>query len=301
MYDGLIYIVARMDIREQQDIGVPLNLTVCGALVLCRLGINGQVQGKGAVHNAAGDLARLAHTGQFRGVHSDGHLGIHHLHRRQRSHLGAGDSAGSGHGYCIVDNIYFVLQSRIGDKSHIRQEQKLVDTRHFENGHMRQRIAGAQTYFLIQYALQEILGIYQALHIHVYHAFMGQLHCLQRRLGHIRLINNLKALQVHVHLCGNGADLGLIAHQNGVRNTPLFCLPDCVQHRLVLSRRHGHLLHTALVYLFDNIIESHVRFLSCGPYAWGEASLQSPSDRNPISFFLSLRRAVTLPKPLSLK
>ena len=93
---------------------------------------------------------------------------------------------------------------------------------------------------------------------------MGQLHRFQCRLGHIRLVNNLIITQIHIHLRRDLTDLGLVAYQNGICNALLLGLPYCAQHRLVLSGRHSHLFHTALVYFVDDIIESHVRFLSCG-------------------------------------
>ena len=57
MYDCFVYQVAGMDIREQQYICIPLNLTVGCALMLGCLGIDRQVKRQRSVYDTAGDLS----------------------------------------------------------------------------------------------------------------------------------------------------------------------------------------------------------------------------------------------------
>ena len=68
-----------MDIREQQYICIPLNLTVGCALMLGCLGIDRQVKRQRSVYDTAGDLSFFAHLSQFCRIYGNGHLGIYNL------------------------------------------------------------------------------------------------------------------------------------------------------------------------------------------------------------------------------
>ena len=58
-----------------------------------------------------------------------------------------------GHLYGIFNDMYLVLQGRIGHEGHVREEQKLFDAGNVEHAHMGKRIAGPKAHFLVQNAL----------------------------------------------------------------------------------------------------------------------------------------------------
>ena len=122
---------------------------------------------------------------------------------------------------------------------------------------MAQRLAGAQARLFVQDALQEGLGIQQALHVHVGLAVMGQLHGLQRRGGLVRLVDDAVVAQVHVQLGGDLADGGLVAHQDRVGNAPLVGLVHRFQHGVVLGRGHGQPLFAAGTHFCNQVIKIH--------------------------------------------
>ena len=51
------------------------------------------------------------------------------------------------------NDMYLVLQGRIGHEGHVREEQKLFDAGNVEHAHMGKRIAGPKAHFLVQNAL----------------------------------------------------------------------------------------------------------------------------------------------------
>ena len=153
MNDGLVDQIAGMDIREQQNVGVALDLAVRRALMLCSLRIDGQIQRKRSVHDASGDFAFFIHFGQFRSLYGDGHLGIDHLHGGKRSHLRIGNAAGMGYLYGVFDDMYLVLQRGIGHEGHVREEQKLFDAGNIKYAYMGKRMAGPKANLLVENAL----------------------------------------------------------------------------------------------------------------------------------------------------
>ena len=198
MYNGFVYQVARMDIREKQHICIALDLPVGGPFVLCRFCVYGKVKRERSVYDTARNLTLFAHFCQLSRIHRGRHLGIYHLHRCQRRHLGHIHAAGIAHRNRILDDIDLVLQRRIGHEGHICQKQKPVNAGNLKYAYMGQRIACAQAHFLVQHALQEILGVNQSLHVHVSPAVMCQFHRLQGSCNDVRLINDLIAGQIHI-------------------------------------------------------------------------------------------------------
>ena len=136
MYDCLVDKVSCVDIGEEQHIRISLNLSVGRCLMLCSLRIDRQIKGKWSVYDAVRDLTLFAHLCQFRRFHGDRHLRVYHLDCCQRSHLGIPDAAGITYRDRILDDIYLILQCRIGHKRNIRQEQKSVDAGNVKYAHM---------------------------------------------------------------------------------------------------------------------------------------------------------------------
>ena len=126
-----------------------------------------------------------------------------------------------GNGDGVLDDMYLILQRRVGHEGDVGQEQQLLNALDLKHSHMRQRIAGAQTDFLVQHALEEGLGVQQALHVHVGHAVVGQLDGLEGGLHLVRLVDDLIVGEVDVQLGCDLADGSLIADQNGVGNALL--------------------------------------------------------------------------------
>ncbi len=75
----------------------------------------------------------------------------------------------------------------VGHKGNVGQEQQLLDALDLEHGDVGQRVLPVRrpTSF-VQHALEEGLGVQQALHVHVGHAVMGQLDGLQAKPGPCR-------------------------------------------------------------------------------------------------------------------
>ena len=257
MDQGLVDQVAGLNVGEQQDVGMAGGRTVLGALVPCGFGVDGDVHGQGAVHHAAGDLALGVHLAQLVRVHGAGHLGVDHFDSGQRRDLGALHAAGMGHGHGVLDDVDLVLQGGVGHKGHVAQEQQLLDALDLKYGHMGQGLAGAQAHFLVQHALQEGLGVQQALHVHIGHAVVGQLDGGQRSLDLVGLVDDLVAGQVDGKLRGDLADGGFVAHQDGVRDALLAGRVNGFQNGVVLSGGHGQLLLAAGFYFCDQVLKIH--------------------------------------------
>ena len=230
---------------------------VLGTFVVGGFGVDGDIHGQGAVHNAAGDLALGVHLAQFVSIHGAGHLGVDDFNGGQGSNLRALDTAGMGDSDRVLDDMYFILQGGVGHKGNIGQEQQLLNTLDLEHGNMGQGVAGAQADFLIQHALQEGLGIQQALHVHVGHAIVGQLDGFQRSLDLVGLVDDLVVGQVDVQLRGDLADGGFIAHQDGIGNTLLMGSVYGLQNGIVLGGGNGQLLLAAGLYFSDQVLKIH--------------------------------------------
>src|SRR5699024_1862515 len=125
------------------------------------------------------------------------------------------------------DDVDLVLQGGVGHEGDVGQEQQLLDALDLKHRHVGQGLAGAQAHFLVQHALQEGLGVQQALHVHIGDAVVGQLDGGQRSLDLVGLVDDLVAAQVDVKFRGDLADGGLVAHQDGVgedrKSTRLNC------------------------------------------------------------------------------
>ena len=119
MYDGLIDQISRMNVGEEQDIGISLDFAVSSAFMLCSLGINGKIKRERTVDHAVSDLSFRTHSGKLSGFHCCGHLGIYYLDSGQRSDFRAVDAACFCYGECIFDDVHFIFQSGIGHKCDI--------------------------------------------------------------------------------------------------------------------------------------------------------------------------------------
>ena len=230
---------------------------VLGTLVVGSLGINGNVHRKGTVNDTAGDLALGIHLAQLVGIDGAGHLRVDDLNGGQRRDLGALDAAGMGNGDGVLDDMYLILQRRVGHEGDVGQEQQLLNALDLKHSHMRQRVAGAQTDFLVQHALEEGLGVQQALHVHVGHAVVGQLDGLEGGLHLVRLVDDLIVGEVDVQLGCDLADGSLIADQNGVGNALLVGGVDSLQNSVILGGGHGQLLLAAGLYFRDQVLKIH--------------------------------------------
>ena len=230
---------------------------VLGTLVVGGFGIDGDVHGQGAVDDAAGDLALGVHLAQLVGIHGAGHLGVDDLNGGQGSDLRALDAAGMGHGDGVLDDMYFIFQGGIGHKGNVGQEQQLLNALDLKHGDMGQGVAGAQADFLIQHALQEGLGVQQALHVHVGHTVVGQLDGLQRSLDLIGLVDDFVVGQVDIQLTGDLADGGFIAHQDGIGNALFMGSVYGLQNGIVLGGGNGQLLLAAGLYFSDQVLKIH--------------------------------------------
>ena len=122
---------------------------------------------------------------------------------------------------------------------------------------MRQRLAGAQADFLVQHALEEGLGIQQALHVHICNAVMGQLDSLQGSLHLVRLVDDFIVGKVDIQLGGNLADGCLIANQNGIGNALLVGSVNSLQNGVILRSGNGQLLLAAGLYFCDQVLKIH--------------------------------------------
>ena len=132
---------------------------------------------------------------------------------------------------------------------------------------MGQGVAGAQTDLLVQHALQEGLGVQQALHVHIGHAVMRQLDSLQRGLHLVGLVDDLIVGKVDVQLCRDLADGSLVTHQNGIGNALLMGGVNSLQNRIVLSGGDSQLLLAAGFYFCDQVLKIHLtapRFFQSG-------------------------------------
>ena len=121
--------------------------------MFCSLRINGQVEGKRSVNNTAGDLSFLAHLCQLGGLYGYGHFRVNHLNSGQRGYLGGGNAAGMSHFYGIFNNMYLVLQRRVGHECHVGEEQQLVDAGDIEYAYMGKRISGSQANLFVKNTL----------------------------------------------------------------------------------------------------------------------------------------------------
>ena len=228
--------------------------------MLCGLRVDGKVKGKRSVNDTACDFAFLAHLCQLRRLHCDSHLGIHYFYCRQGRYLGHVHAAGIAYRNSVLDNVHLILQCRISHKCHVGEEQEPVIAFHLEYRHMGKRIAGAQAYFLVQDALQEILGIDQAFHIHIRFSVVSQLHGFQRCRNHIRLVNYLISIQIHADGSGHFPDLFLVSYQDRIRNASLFGFLHGFQHCGILRHGYGHCLLPALLYPCHDIIKTLLHF-----------------------------------------
>ena len=235
MDQRLVDEVAGLNVGEQQDVRMACSRAVLGTLVVGSLGINGNVHRKGTVNDTAGDLALGVHLAQLVGIDGAGHLRVDDLNSGQGRNLGALDAAGMGNGDGVLDDMYLILQRRVGHEGDVGQEQQLLNALDLKHSHMRQRIAGAQTDFLVQHALEEGLGVQQALHVHVGNAVVGQLDGLEGGLHLVRLVDDLIVGEVDVQLGCDLADGSLIADQNGVGNALLVGGVDSLQNSVILG------------------------------------------------------------------
>ena len=172
-----------------------------------------------------------------------------------------------GHGNSILDDMHFIFQRRVGHKGNIGQEKQLLDALDLKDGHMGQGLAGAQADLLVQYTLQEGLGVQQAFHVHVGHAVMRQLDSLQRGLHLVGLVDDLIVGKVDVQLCRDLANGSLVTHQNGIGNALLMGGVNSLQNRIVLSGGDSQLLLAAGFYFRDQVLKIHLtapRFFQSG-------------------------------------
>ena len=109
-----------MDVREEDDIGVTGNLSVCAALVCSGSAVDRHIHRERAVNDAACDLAFCVHLGQFIRINRTRHLGIDNLDRSDRSNLWFRDAARMADFNGIVDDRCLVLECRIGHKGNVR-------------------------------------------------------------------------------------------------------------------------------------------------------------------------------------
>ena len=108
-----------MDVREEDDICVSGNLSVCAAFVCSGSAVDRHVHRKWSVNNAACDLALCIELGQFICIDRTRHLGIDNLHRSDWRHLRLRDAARVADFDGIVDDRGLVLQCRIGHKGNV--------------------------------------------------------------------------------------------------------------------------------------------------------------------------------------
>ena len=142
-----------MDVGEKKNVGVALDGSVCSALVLCGLGVDGKVKGEGAVHDTSGNFPFLIHAGELAGLNGSGHFGVDHFNRREGGNFGIFNAAGLCDFQRVIDDMYLVLQRGIRNESHIGEEKQTVDSLHLKYTHVRERLACAQSHFLVQNAL----------------------------------------------------------------------------------------------------------------------------------------------------
>ena len=153
MYQSLVYQVAGVDIREQQDICIALDLAVSSTLMLCSFRINCQIHRQRAIYDTACDLAFFVHLGQLSSFNGNRHLGVYNLNCCQRSNLRTLNTACMYNLYGIFNDMYLIFQGRICHKCNVCQEQQLLNAFYFKTAYVGQRFAGAQTNFLVQNAL----------------------------------------------------------------------------------------------------------------------------------------------------
>ena len=117
-----------MDVREEQDIGISLDFAVCSPFMAGGFFIDSQVKGKRSVYDTAGDFPFLIHFGQFCRINGNRHFGIHNLNGGKGSYLGIGNAAGMSHFNGIFNDMYLILQSRIGHECNVGKEKKLFNS-----------------------------------------------------------------------------------------------------------------------------------------------------------------------------
>ena len=228
--------------------------------MLCSFRVDGKVKRKRSVYDTTLNLSFFTHLSQLSSLYSSLHLGIYHFYCSQRCNLGILQSAGIAYGNGILNDMYLVLKGRISNKRNVCQEQKSVNAGDLKYSHVRKRSAGSKTNFLVQYTLQESLGIAKPLHVHVNHTVMCQLNCLQGSLCHIGLVDNLITCQIHINRSGNLSNLSLVTYQNCVCNSLCLCMTYSLQHSGVLCCCHCNLLHSAALNLCNNIIKTFDHF-----------------------------------------
>ncbi len=116
---------------------------------------------------------------------------------------------------------------------------------------MGERPACAETDFFVENTLQEILGVDQPLHVHVGLAVMHELHRCVCSLHVIRLVDDLKACQIHVHAASDLSDLCLVTDQDGIGDALFLCSLDSLQYRLILGYSDSNRLAVALINLLQ--------------------------------------------------
>ena len=232
--------VSGMNVGSDQDIAVScagrFKSLECGDLF-----VGCAVKGNGAFHDTVGDLASLVHLLQLIAVHRLRHLRIQFFLAGQNADLRAVIAQGKHGINGILDDGFFLFQSRIGHHTAVyRNDQFMIGVRALESGKMAHDAAFSETGFLVDNGFQINTGVDFALHQEICLSFIDQGHCLFGCFCKIRFVIDVLFRDFQADLCQNFLDLFFIAHQNRLHQACFHCLFYCTECVVIIGSCHCH-------------------------------------------------------------